>query len=108
MRHVRDLSTLWPFRQRRHLVVACLDDPAELLAARAEMEARGAALVVEERAGSLSAALGRPSVTVADRFGTIALSDPEASPERVLAELDAFELSCPECGPKAWGGAGAY
>ncbi|HSK16164.1 MAG TPA: hypothetical protein VK915_08345 [Gaiellaceae bacterium] len=108
MRHVRDLPALWPFRQRRHVVVVCLDDPAGLLAARAEIEARGAALVVEARAGPLSAALGRPSLTVADRFGTVTLCAPAASAAEVLAELDAFELSCPECGPKAWGGARAY
>jgi hypothetical protein len=108
MRHIRDLPALWPLRQRRHVVVACLDDPADLVAARVEIEARGAALVVEAVEGPLSAALGRPSVTVADRFGSVTLGAPGATVVQVLAELDSFELSCPECGPKAWGGAGAY
>jgi hypothetical protein len=108
VRHVRDLPVLWPLRQRHHAVIACLDEPGELLAVRAEIEARGAVLLAEEAEGPLSAALGRPSVTVADRFGTVALSAPEATAAQVLSELDTFELSCPECGPRAWGGAAAY
>lgn len=42
-------------------------------------------------------------VTVADRFGTIGYQEGAASLDRVLAELESFELSCPECGPQAWG-----
>lgn len=104
---VRDVPALWPYRQRTHLVIACLDDPRELEAARPEFEELGATLLVEREAGPLSSRLGRPAVVVADRFGTVALSAPEASRERVLEELESFALSCPECGPQAWGDPGA-
>lgn len=103
MQNVRDLPVLWPYRQRRHLVVACVDDPRSLEALRPQIEGLGAALVVEREPGPLSAHLGRPSVTVADRFGTVGLTAEQAPPERIFAELEAFELSCPECGPQAWG-----
>ncbi len=66
-----------------------------------------AELVIEATAGPLSAALGRPSVTVADRFGSIGFSAPRAPVRRVLRELEAFELACPECGPQAWGDPGS-
>jgi hypothetical protein len=103
---VRSLVPLWPLRQRRHAVVACLDDPAELEAARAEIAELGGELVVERRPGPLSAALGRPSVTVASRYGGIGWRGELASLERVLSELETFELACPECGPQAWGDPG--
>jgi hypothetical protein len=103
LRHVRDLSVLWPYRQRRHLVVACLDDATALEARRAEFEELGALLVVEEQPGPLSTRLGRPSVIVADRFGSVGLAAAAATPACILTELEAFELSCPECGPQAWG-----
>jgi hypothetical protein len=104
---VRDLPALWPYRQRAHLVIACLDDPRELEAIRPEIEELGAVLVVEREAGPLSSRFGRPSVVVADRFGTVALSAPAASGEQVLEDLESFALSCPECGPQAWGDPGA-
>jgi len=103
VQNVRDLPLLWPYRQRRHLVVACLDDARSLEALRPQIERLGGVLVVEKEPGALSRRLGRPSVTVADRFGTVGLRAGEISPERILTELEAFELSCPECGPQAWG-----
>ena len=106
MRDVRSLSPLWPLRQRRHAVVVCLDDPGEYEAARRKLGERGAELVVERTHGPLSAALGRPSVTVADRFGSVALADEHPPLTRVLAVLEGFELACPECGPQAWGDPG--
>jgi hypothetical protein len=106
--NVRSLETLWPFRQRRHLVVACLDDPAPLEAIGDAIAALRAELVVEREVGPLSAALGRPSVTVASRFGRVGWRGSSAEPERVLAELETFELACPECGPQAWGDPGGF
>ena len=103
MQNVRDLPVLWPYRQRRHLVVACLDDARALEALWPQIEGLGATLVVERDPGPLSRRLGRPSVTVADRFGTVGLTGEEVRSERILAQLEAFELSCPECGPQAWG-----
>lgn len=103
MQNVRDLPVLWPYRQRRHLVVACMDDARSLEVLRPRIEELGGVLVVEHEPGPLSGRLGRPSVTVADRFGTVAVSAARVPSERILAELEAFELSCPECGPQAWG-----
>ncbi|MGH2997411.1 MAG: hypothetical protein ACRDM9_13935 [Gaiellaceae bacterium] len=106
MDNVRALEPLWHLRQRRHAVIACLDDAAELEAARAALGELRAELVVEREPGVLSAALGRPSVTVASRFGRIGWRGPRASVARVLRELESFELACPECGPQAWGDPG--
>jgi len=106
VQNVRDLPALWPYRQRRHLVVACLDEARSLEMLRPQIEALGAALVVEREPGPLSGRLGRPSVTVADRFGTIGVKAAQIPSERILAELEAFELACPECGPQAWGNPG--
>jgi hypothetical protein len=103
---VRRLETLWPLRQRRNVVVACLDDPGELEAARGAFAELRAELVVERRPGPLSSALGRPSVTVASRFGRVGYRAKSASVARVLSELESFELACPECGPQAWGDPG--
>ena len=107
MENVRSLSALWPLRQRRHAVVVCADDAREYEGAEPELRALGAALVVEAAAGPLSAALGRPSVTVADRFGSIGLHEERPTLAKILAALDGFELACPECGPQAWGDPGA-
>jgi hypothetical protein len=104
--HVRGLEALWPWRQRRNVVVACLDDPAELEAARAAFAELRAELVVEREAGPLSRALGRPSVTVVSRFGRVGYRAESAGVPRVLSELETFELACPECGPQAWGDPG--
>jgi hypothetical protein len=103
VQNIRDLSVLWPYRQRRHLVVACVEDACVLEEARLQIEELGGTLVVEREPGPLSRGLGRPSVTVADRFGTVSATAPEIPVGRILAELEAFELSCPECGPQAWG-----
>ncbi|MGH3104454.1 MAG: hypothetical protein ACRDN6_10225 [Gaiellaceae bacterium] len=106
MENVRALEPLWHLRQRRHAVIACLDDAAELEAARAALAELRAELVVEREPGPLSAALGRPSVTIASRFGRVSWRGERASLARVLTELETFELACPECGPQAWGDPG--
>jgi hypothetical protein len=100
---VRSLAPLWPLRQRRHVVIICSGEPRKYAAARAVFAQVNAELVVEERWGPLSQALGRPSVTVADRFGSIGFQAPDATVARILRELEAFELECPGCGPQAWG-----
>jgi hypothetical protein len=105
--HVRDLVPLWTLRQRRHAVVACLDDAAPLESVRSELEELRAELVVERDPGPLSAALGRPSVTVASRFGRVGWQGEAVDLRRVLEALESFELACPECGPQAWGDPGA-
>ncbi|MER3408868.1 MAG: hypothetical protein C4306_01920 [Thermoleophilia bacterium] len=106
MEEVRRLQALWPFRQRRHVVVACLDDPERLERARQELAELRAELVVETEPGLLSAALGRPSVTVASMFGQVVWRGEEQDLDRILVELETLELSCPECGPQAWGDPG--
>ncbi|HEU4450626.1 MAG TPA: hypothetical protein VFR63_11690 [Gaiellaceae bacterium] len=106
MDDVRSLEPLWPLRQRRHAVIVCLDDPGEYVAARADFEALGAALVLEPAPGPLSRALGRPSVTVADRYGSVGAAAASLPVARALDELEGFELACPECGPQAWGDPG--
>jgi hypothetical protein len=88
-------------------VVACLDDPAALETARAQLSGLRAELVVEREPGPLTASLGRPSVTVASRFGRIGWQGEEGDLDRVLEALESFELECPECGPQAWGDPGA-
>jgi hypothetical protein len=47
-------------------------------------------------------------VTVASRFGRVGWRGEVADVERVLSELLAFELACPECGPQAWGDPGGF
>jgi hypothetical protein len=100
---VRSLPSLWPLRQRRHAVIVCVDDPAAYESAREVFAAMRAELVVERTPGLLSQALGRPSVTVADRFGSIGFRAPQMGIARIVQELEGFELACPECGPQAWG-----
>ena len=107
MEDVRAIAVLWPLRQRRHAVIACLDEPSDLEAARPALAALRAELVLEREPGPLSAALGRPSVTVASRFGQVGWRGETPDCGRVLEALEAFELACPECGPQAWGDPGA-
>jgi hypothetical protein len=108
MRDVRSRQPLWPLRRRRHAVVACLDDPGELESEAAGVRELGAELVFERGPGPLSAALGRPSVSVASRFGVIGRRGERASVPRVLTEVEALEPACPECGPQAWGDADGF
>jgi hypothetical protein len=105
--NVRALAPLWHLRQRRHAVIACLDDPRPLEELRTELADLRAELVLERQPGPLSHALGRPSVTVASKYGRIGWSGRTPDRARVLEALEAFELACPECGPQAWGDPGA-
>ena len=103
---MRSLRPLWHLRQRRHAVVACLDEPGELEAVGEALAELRAELVLEREPGPLSAVLGWPSVTVASRFGTIAWQGRRPDVPRILSALEGFELECPECGPQAWGDPG--
>lgn len=68
---VRSLAPLWPFRQRRNVVIACLDETSE--AARSELGSLNAALVVEHAT--------RPLSRLADpRSPSPSASPPSASP----------------------------
>ena len=107
MDNVRALESLWHLRQRRHVVIGCVDDVAALEALRPALCDLRAELVVEREPGPLSHALGRPSVTVASKFGKVGWRGHAVDPRRVLEALWAFELACPECGPQAWGDPGA-
>jgi hypothetical protein len=100
---VRSLPSLWPLRQRRHAVIVCLDDAAAYEAQRDVFATMRADLIVESEPGPLSRALGRPSVTVADRYGSIGSRSAQMGIARIVQELEGFELACPECGPQAWG-----
>ena len=97
MPDLRSAPALWHLRQRRHAVIACLDDPSEYERARPELEALEAELVIEREPGPLSERLGRPSVTVCDRYLEVGFTAERATVRRVLDEVRLYELSCPEC-----------
>ena len=107
---LRDLPALWPLRGRRMVVVACLDDPAPFEARRDELAAHEAELVVEAAPGELSARLGRPSVTVCDRWLEVVERGAALSPADALARVRLLETACEEC-PQAgveWRLSGAW
>ena len=105
--NVRSIPALWYLRQRRNAVIVCRDDPQEYEAPRDRLADLETELVVEQDAGVLSQALGRPSVTVIDRYGTVGLKEQHPSLERVLTQLEAFEIFCPECSVPPWVDSGA-
>jgi hypothetical protein len=90
---LRDVEILRPLRGRRLAVVACVDDAAALEALRPALAELEAELVVELEPGRLSARLGRPSVTVCDRWLEVVARDPAD----VLAELRHAACCCEEC-----------
>lgn len=94
---LRAVPALWPLRQRRNVVIACLEDPAPYEALRPRLAELEAELVVEREPGPLSAELGRPSVAVCDRYLDVVLHSERPPVEDVLAALTFVELSCPEC-----------
>lgn len=55
----------------------------------------------------LSKALGRSSVTVIDRYGTVGLQDEHPSVDQVLTQLETFEMFCSECTVPLWTDPGA-
>jgi hypothetical protein len=97
MTSLRALPSLQPLRQRRQAVIVCRDDADEFEAARAAFARVNAELVIEREPGPLSDALGRPSVTVCDRYLEVSLHDESLAVDAAIAELEFLELACPEC-----------
>ena len=95
--HLRDIPSLRPLRGRRPAVVVCADDPTRYEEHRAELAALDAELIVERQPGPLSQKLGRPSVTVTDRFLDVALRGEELAVEEILKMVQWLEIRCEEC-----------
>jgi hypothetical protein len=95
--HLRGIPALRPLRGHHPAVVVCLDDPAPYEAHADELAGMDATLVVERDAGDLSARLGRPSVTVSDRYLEVALHGKQISPDEVLKTVRWLEMRCEEC-----------
>jgi hypothetical protein len=82
-------------------LVVCLDELDEDTGLEDELAALESDLVVEGKPGRLSAALGRPSVTAASRFGRVGWRGESFHRAAIIEALASFELACPECGPQA-------
>ena len=95
--HLRGIAALRPLRGHHPAVVVCLDDPAPYESRRDELAGLDAKLVVEQEAGELSARLGRPSVTVVDRYLEVALQGPDLAPDDVVKNVRWLEIRCEEC-----------
>ncbi len=95
--HLRDIPALRPLRGRHPAVVVCLDDPAPYEERADELAGLDARLVVERDAGDLSARLGRPSVTVSDRYLEVALHEAQVAPAEVVKLVRWLEMRCEEC-----------
>jgi hypothetical protein len=95
--HLRGIPALRPLRGRHPAVVVCLDDPAPFESRRAELAELEAELIVEREPGELSTRLGRPSVTISDRFLDVALHRPEIAPDEAVETVRWLESRCEEC-----------
>jgi hypothetical protein len=95
--HLRGIPALRALRGHHPAVVVCLDDPAPFQDRDAELVALGARLVVEREPGELSARLGRPSVTVADRYLEVELHAADVTPEDAVKAVRWLEIRCEEC-----------
>jgi hypothetical protein len=95
--HLRGIPALRPLRGRHPAVVVCMDDPAAFESRREELAGLGAKLVVEREPGELSARLGRPSVTVGDRYLEVALQRPDVGPDEAVDTVRWLEIRCEEC-----------
>jgi hypothetical protein len=95
--HLRGIPALRALRGHHPAVVVCCDDPAEFEARAADLEALDARLVVEREPGPLSERLGRPSVTVTDRYLEVAMHDERLVPDEVVAGVRLLEIRCEEC-----------
>jgi hypothetical protein len=95
--HLRGIPALRPLRGRHPAVVVCLDDPAPFESRREELAGLDAELVVEREPGALSARLGRPSITVADRYLEVAMHGADLQPDEVVKSVRWLEIRCEEC-----------
>ena len=95
--HLRGIAALRPLRGHHPAVVVCLDDPAPFESRRSELTGLDAKLVVEQEPGELSARLGRPSVTVVDRYLEVAMHGADLDPDDVVKNVQWLEIRCEEC-----------
>lgn len=95
--HLRGIAALRGLRGHHPVVVVCLDDPSPFEARADELAALDAKLVVEREPGPLSARLGRPSVTVCDRFLEIERNAPDVTPQEATTTVRWLEMRCEEC-----------
>jgi hypothetical protein len=95
--HLRGIAALRPLRGRNPAVVVCLDDSAMYEQRREELALLDAKLVIESEPGPLSARLGRPSVTVCDRYLEVALHAEHVPPDEVISLVRWLEMRCEEC-----------
>jgi len=95
--HLRGIAALRSLRGRHPAVVVCLDDPASYEQRRQELARLDAVLVVEDEPGPLSARLGRPSVTVCDRYLEVALHGAHVAPDEAITLVRWLEMRCEEC-----------
>ncbi len=95
--HLRGISALHPLRGRQPVVVVCLDDPDPYERRREQLRGLDAELIVEREPGRLSAFLGRPSVTVCDRYLGVHLHGEDVAPEEAIKLVTWLEMRCEEC-----------
>ena len=95
--HLRAIPALMPLRGRHPAIVVCLDDATPYEERREEIVALDAKLVVEGEPGDLSARLGRPSVTVCDRYLEVALHAEHVEPDEAIKLVRWLEMRCEEC-----------
>jgi hypothetical protein len=95
--HLRGIPALRRLRGRHPAVVVCLDDPAMYEQRREELTRLDAELVIEHAPGRLSARLGRPSVTVCDRYLEVALHAEHVPLDEVISMVRWLEMRCEEC-----------
>ncbi len=94
---LRSIPALRPLRGRHPVVVVCLDDPQPFECRADEIEGLEGKLIVEREPGELSARLGRPSVTVADRYLEVATHAEHVAPDEVVKTVRWLEMRCEEC-----------
>ena len=97
LEHLRGIPALRPLRGHHPAVVVCLDDPSAFEQRADELAQIDARLVVESEPGPLSARLGRPSITVADRFLEVSLHGEDITPAEAVANVRWLEMRCEEC-----------
>ena len=88
-------------------MIVCRDDPREYEALRDRLAELETEMIVEQSPGALSDALGRLSVTAVDRYGSVGLQGEHPPVDRVLTQLEAFEMFCSECTVPLWVDPGA-